>query len=187
MVTSICKKNVLEQFSLASKPANSFQIQFGSLWAQLINGSLNNWFVVLSNSEFLVAFQVRCFTLTDCTGSKADVISGSLFVQFLLHRSSLYFSQRFTWLKSTGGHFLFWTALDGLQSAILSTWIVYSFMMIKNKKGKKQKRTETKEQKRNEMAKRTAVAVGWLSQWQVALVRLDLSRWVDISRFKSKF
>jgi len=38
-------------------------------------------------------------------------------------------------------------------------------MMIKNKKGKKQKRTETKKQKRNEMAKRTAVAVGWLWQW----------------------
>ena len=90
----------------------------------------------------------------------ADVISGSLFVQFLFQRSSLYFSQRFTWLKSTGGHFLFWTDLDGLQSAVLSTWIVYSFMMIKNKKGKKQKRTETKEQKRNEMAKRTGVGAG---------------------------
>ena len=63
-----CEKNVLEQSSLASTPANLlFQIQFGSFSAQLIKGSLNNWLVVLSNSEFLVAFQVRCFTLIDCT------------------------------------------------------------------------------------------------------------------------
>ena len=75
---------------------------------------------------------------------------------------NLYFCQRFAWRKSTGGHFLFWTDLDGLQSAVLSTWIVYSFMMIKNKKRKEAKKNWNKGAKTKRNGKKNS-RCSWLA------------------------